>query len=130
MTDLIHEIEHAVKVHIVGDDTKKEHAPAKPKQPKEVRTTYRTFTVNNTTGAVMLLGHAPNRIQAIIQFVAAGPVDLADNQADAIKGDNTSASWASAAAGPVKILTTGELWAASTQAGLTTISVIAEYQEQ
>lgn len=130
MTELLHEIVDAVKVHIVKDDTKEHHGPSKPKQPREVRTTYQTFTLSNSTGPAMLLGHAPNRIQAILQFVAAGPVDLADNRADAVKGDNSSASWASAAAGPIKIFTTGELWAASNQAGATTVSVIAEYEEK
>lgn len=129
MTDIIHEIEHAVKVHIVGDDTKTEK-PAKAKQPKEIRSTFANYQVSNATPPAMILGHAPNRIQAIIQIVSAGPVDLANNRADVLKSDSTNAHLASGATGYIRLFTTGEVWANSTQAGVSTISVIAEYEEK
>jgi hypothetical protein len=130
MTEILHEIEHAVKVHIVGDDTKKEHYPTKPRQPKEIRATFHNYLVSNSVDPVMILGHAPNRIQAIIQIVSAGPVDLAASRADVERSDSTNAHLASGATGYIRLYTTGEVWANSTQAGVSTISVIAEYEEK
>ena len=129
MTDIIHEIEHAVKVHIVGDDTKPA-GPVKPKQPREVRATFHNYTVSNATPPVMILGHAPNRIQAVIQIVSAGPVDFAGSAADVERSDSTNAHLASGATGYLRLFTTGEVWANSTQAGVSTVSVIAEYEEK
>lgn len=126
--ELIHDV--AVKVHIVKDDTRETHKE-KPKQPKEVRATFQSFTVSNTSidNAVCILRHAPNRRRAIIQFVTGGPVALASTKADAIAQGSSSALWATAAAGPIVLETTNEVWANSSQAGSTTVSVIAEYDE-
>ena len=127
MTNFLEEIVDAVKVHIVRDDTK--HKEEKPKQPKEIRTTYRTFTLTNTGVPQMLLGHAPNRIQTILQFTTAGPVVIGPDQTSVAKADNTCAQINVAAAGPITLKTTNELWAQSTVAGLTNVAVIAEYEE-
>lgn len=129
MTGIVQEIVDAVKVHIVKDDTKESH-PIKPRQPREVRATFHNYPISNATPPVMILGHAPNRIQALIQIVSAGPIDLAGSAADVIKSDSANAHLASGATGYVRLFTTGEVWANSTQAGVSTISVIAEYEEK
>ena len=129
MTDIIHEIVDAVKVHIVKDDTKHDH-PQKPKQPKEIIATYRQFTVSNTTEPVMILGHAPNRTRAIVQITNGGPVAIGASRAAVVAQNSDVAEWVVAANGPVTMYTTKEVWAQNTVAGFSNIAVIAEYEER
>lgn len=127
MTEILHEIEAMVaKVHIVKDDTKE---IVKPRQPKEIRSTYRTFSLSNTSDPVMLLGHAPNRVQAILQFTAAGPIILGSDRATVLRQGSDSTQINVAAAGIIVLKGTNEVWATSTVAGVTNAAVIAEYEE-
>lgn len=129
MSNFLEEIVDAVKVHIVKDDTK-EKGPPRPQQPKEVKTTYHTFTLSNTLEPQLLLGHAPNRISAILQFTTAGPVVLGASRAAVVAQNSDVAQINVAAAGPITIHGTNELWGWSTVAGNTNCAVIAEYEEK
>jgi|SRR5690348_4155838 len=127
MTNILEEIVDAVKVHIVRDDTK--HVVEKPKQPKEVRATFRSFTLSNTLEAQMILGHAPSRRRAVLQFTTAGPIVLGSTKAAVLAQNSDTAQINVAAAGPIVLETTNEVWATSTVAGNTNCAVIAEYDE-
>jgi hypothetical protein len=126
MIDIVEELKQIVDVRVVEDKTRPE---VKPKQPKEVRTTYRTFTLSNATEPQQLLGHAPNRIQAVLQFTSAGPVVLGSSRSDVVAQNSNTAQINVAAAGIIVLKTTGDLWAQSTVAGNTNVGVIAEYEE-
>lgn len=124
---MIDELVDAVKVHIVKDDTKEvEH---RAKAPKETRTTFRTFTLSNTLEPQMILGHAPTRTQAVLQFTTGGPIVLGNSRAAVVAQNSDVAQINVAAAGPITIHGTNEIWGWSTVAGLTNCAVIAEYSE-
>lgn len=125
---IVDELIDAVKVHIVRDDTKVP-VEERPKAPKEVRTTFRTFTLSNTLEPQQILGHAPNRLYAILQFTTSGPIVLGNSLAQ-VKAQNSDVAQINvAAAGPITIHGTNEVWGWSTVAGLTNCAVIAEYSE-
>jgi hypothetical protein len=126
--DIIDDLLSIVKVHVVRDDTRE--VEQKPKAPKETIATYRTFTLSTTLEPQQLLGHAPNRIRATLQFTTAGPVILGASKAQVLAGNSDTAQINVAAAGPFILETTKELWGWSTVAGLTNAAVIAEYEER
>jgi len=127
MTEFLDEFRQIVDVRVVEDKTRVE---VKPKQPRAVRDTFRTFSLSNTGEPQMLLGRAPNRLYSILQFTSAGPIVLGATRASVVAQNSDVAQINVAAAGPIRLVTTEEVWAHSTVAGATNCAVIAEYEEK
>jgi hypothetical protein len=109
-----------VNVRLIEDTTKA------PKQVRNIRATFSQVTVGTGLGALMVLGHAPNRIRAILQ-ITTGQCWLGEDQNAVKKADNATANM-QAFAGVVYLETTNEVWAFSTVAACN-IAVIQEFED-
>jgi hypothetical protein len=114
----------AVKVHISGSDV-----PLTPKSPGERRSSFRTIIVQ-AGSPVMILGHIPNRLSAVVTVIGnvatvppAGTAFLCSSQGDA----DLSQGAVIMPAQVVPVDGTDEVWISATDT--VTVGVISVFGE-